>query len=450
MEEEQTLRPSTATVGLGAAVPSLSPSGAAGAAAQAAAASAPLHGSAQPTATPTPTGNNAAELAQGWEERTTRSDGRTYYFNSRTGQTLWQKPLGAGQPAQQGAPSGCTLAFSAPSAGAAAEAASETGAAAAAPAPSRHGSAHYSTKAYWDARFATEARYEWLCEWGDLAPLLTPLLLPSPPAPLALWVLGNGTSTLPSDLASAFPAASVLATDYSQVVIAGLQGGVPSLPAAAAQPRLSYAVADMLELRAALGAHPRFGSVDAVFDKGAMDALVSAEGDSWSPAPALLQQSARIAAGVHAALRPGGRYIMLSFSQPHFRAQHLLQQQQGSGGSAGAAAAAASAGGGCAGEGAVGPVAAREAEDEEDEWEQELVAPVPPPAATLVPCSLTPPHTLYPPSPPPPPPSLPACSLNPTPPSLAALPPVAGSLWSAFEWHRVERGLGIFLYICTK
>jgi hypothetical protein len=277
-----------------------------------------------------------------------------------------------------------------------------------------HGSAHYATKVYWDARFATEKHYEWLCEWCDLAPLLTPLLQPPPPAggPI-LWVLGNGTSTLPSDLCAAFPASAVLATDYSEVVIDSCQRQAAAAAAAAPARQPAFAVADMLDLGGALGAHAHFGRVDAVFDKGALDALVSAQGDSWRAAPELLAVSARVARGVHAALRPGGRYIMLSFSQPHFRAPHLLQQQQqlgGCSGSGGGGGEGGAGGGGASGGGAAaGPAAA--AAGGEDEWEEDLC---------------------------------------PNPPQLGALPPVQGSLWSGFEWHRVERGLGVFLYICTK
>ena len=273
-------------------------------------------------------------------------------------------------------------------------------AAATAAAAPRHGSAQYATRAYWDARFSTERHYEWLCEWGDVAPLLAPLLARAP-APAPLWVLGTGTSALPAQLAAAFPAAAVLATDYSAVLIASLQAAAAAAAAAApasAPGRLAHACADMTDLQAALGAHAHWGRVEAVLDKGALDALVSAEGDCWEAAPELLAVSARVARGVHAALRPGGRYVMLSFSQPHFRARHLLQRAQGGSGGGEepppAAAAPAEEGGG----------------ESDGEWERDL---------------------------------------NPNP-VQPAIPPVEGSLWSAFEWHRVERGLGIFLYICTK
>jgi SAM-dependent methyltransferase len=267
-------------------------------------------------------------------------------------------------------------------------------AAAASVAP-RHGSAQYATRAYWDARFATERHYEWLCEWGDVAPLLAPLLARAP-APAPLWVLGTGTSALPAQLAAAFPAAAVLATDYSAVLIASLQAAAAA--AAPAPGGLAHACADMTDLQAALGGHAHWGRVEAVLDKGALDALVSAEGDCWEAAPELLAVSARVARGVHAALRPGGRYVMLSFSQPHFRARHLLQRAQGGEVAATPSPAAAA------------PVK-EEGEGEDDgEWERDL---------------------------------------NPSP-VQPAIPPVEGSLWSAFEWHRVERGLGIFLYICTK
>ena len=255
---------------------------------------------------------------------------------------------------------------------------------------SAHPSAHYASKSYWDARFAAEAHYEWLCEWADVAPLLAPFLADA----RALLVVGTGSSALPADLCAALPAATVLATDYSEVVIAALRAAPPPL----APPRLRYAVADMLDLPAAAAHEPRFGCLDAVIDKGALDALVSAEGDSWSPPPALLATSRRAVAGAHAALRPGGVYIMLSFSQPHFRAQHLLQRRE-----------AAAAGAGAAGEASPAADAAAGAASD-DEWEADKN----PGSAQL------------------------------------KIPPVEGSFWSAFEHFVVPRGLGIFCYVCTK
>jgi hypothetical protein len=267
-----------------------------------------------------------------------------------------------------------------------------------------HPSAKYSSQHYWEQRFATETHYEWLCTFSDIAPLLAPFLGSS--SPQTYLVLGTGTSSLPADLAAAYPSASVLATDYSTVLIEALQ----RQPVASSN--LAYAYADMLRLEALAAACPAFGSLDAVFDKGALDALVSAEGDSWQVPSELLATSARVVQGVHAALREGGRYFMLSFSQPHFRAMHLLQQRSSAQGGGEGPAAGAAQGGGEGPAATAAGAAAQQAASEEDEGEWEA-------------------------------------DLNPDP-VRAAIPPVAGSYWSHFEHRVVERGLGIFLYICTK
>jgi hypothetical protein len=257
----------------------------------------------------------------------------------------------------------------------------------------------YSTKTYWDERFLTETHYEWLCTYEDIAPLLAPYLGNSSTS--TYWVLGTGSSALPWALALAHPAASVLATDYSECLIGALS-------ARQAPPNLCFALCDMLDIGGSLLRHPCFGSVDAIFDKGALDAIVSAEGDQWDPNPALLAASLQVVRGVHAALREGGRYIVVSFSQPHFRAQHLLQSA-----GRGAAAAGEAPGAPCCPGGGPGALESKPAGaqgEEEEEWEDDKN-----------------PH-----------------------PIKAAIPPVEASLWREFSWHPVDRGLGVFLYVCTK
>jgi SAM-dependent methyltransferase len=238
----------------------------------------------------------------------------------------------------------------------------------------------YKEKAYWETRFSTETEHDWLCTFPQVRHLLGPYL--GEPASSRILVLGNGNSSLPLELASA-GFLCVTATDY-------VRGVVDAMSARHAGAPVSWAVADMLALEASgLPA----GAFDVVIDKGAMDAIVSATGDSWSPPLEALSASLAVCRGVAALLAPGGKFLQISFSQPHFRAAHLLQ------------------GGG---------------------------APPPPP----------------PPSPPPPPqededkdefePDKNPGAAKP------ALPAVEGSLWARFEVLPVEAGLGYYLYALTK
>ena len=236
----------------------------------------------------------------------------------------------------------------------------------------------YSEKSYWDTRFQTEASHDWLATYAQLRPLLLPYIRPAS----RILILGNGNSPLPLALASdGF--LHVLATDYSEVVVERMR--------AAQAPTVSWACADMLRLPEA--PLPHAGAYDCVIDKGALDAIVSAQGDSWAPPAADLAASHAVCAGVAALLRPGGCFICVSFSQPHFRTPHLLQRE-----GAGAAPAPPA------------PALAASSGGEDSDFEPDL---------------------------------------NPG----AARPPqpaLEGSLWSSLSVQRVEAGLGYFCYILTK
>lgn len=196
----------------------------------------------------------------------------------------------------------------------------------------------YTQQAYWDERFSSEAEYEWLASWTDLRPLILPFL----PRDAAVLIVGNGNSALPADLAHDAPSATILSTDYSSVAVSRAQ-------AAGGPANVSHAVADMLDLEAALGSS-RF---DVVIDKGALDALVAVGGDSWTPSTATCLTARRVCDGVSRVLKSGGVYLGISFSQPHFRLPLLLQK-----------VATAS------GEGAAtGPA---EASSDDDMWEPDL------------------------------------------------------------------------------
>ena len=239
----------------------------------------------------------------------------------------------------------------------------------------------YKTKSYWEQRFKAEAHYEWLASWEQVRHLLMPFL---GPLSSRVLILGNGTSLLPLELA-AEGFHSVTATDYVSEVVDAMRARHPGAPVA-------WAVADMTALPAS-----GFGAVfDVVLDKGAMDALVSAEGDSWSPPPEALAVSRSVCEGVAGLLAPGGRFLQISFSQPHFRAAHLLQKVVRGGGA--------------------------------------LEPALPPPPAPPPPANGD--EDFEP-------------DLNPGAEKPLA-PSVAGSLWSDFEVLAVPAGIGYFCYVCTK
>jgi EEF1A lysine methyltransferase 4 len=54
-----------------------------------------------------------------------------------------------------------------------------------------------------------------------------------------------------------------------------------------------------------------------------MDALLCSSGSVWSPSEDVIQSCKREVDEVIRVLKPGGRFIYVSFGQPHFRVRHL-------------------------------------------------------------------------------------------------------------------------------
>ena len=292
------------------------------------------------------------------------------------------------------------------------------------------GSSLYATRAYWERRFGGEIAgadasdgacvgegeheaKEWLASWAQLGPVLLPLLAEfgCAPAELRITLVGCGSSNLAADLCDA-GFSCVTATDFSSAVIARMRRRH-----GASHPSLVYCEADMLR-----GLQPLAdASADVVIDKAAMDAVLADGGDAWFPRPPLLRDARRVCRAVRRGLRPGGLFAQLSFSQPHFRRQFLLQdlcaaededEREDPDGSKEASEAVLEMAGNC-GEALTRPVPPSGGGGDGDEYEPDL-SPVVPAVAVL------------------------------SAPDLGATP------WSSFETFPVAAGLGYFLYVARR
>lgn len=309
-------------------------------------------------------------------------------------------------------------------------------------------SAKYAAREYWDVRFKTETAHEWLCTWPQLRELLLPYLVGLGEEAVecrdgetqdnrSVLILGNGSSSLPLELAREGRFARIIASDFSEVVTASM-----AARHGAAEPRVSWRVADMLALPP-----PGEERFDAVLDKGGLDALLVG-GDVWAPPRDLLAAAQRVCEGVHASLKPGGVWVSVSFAQPHFRLHYLLQQVGGGGGCAGdggnggagngdgAASMGDGGGASCAGDGcgadgagdgggvggdmcavassgdallAATSEGATHISDSDSEWEPDVPAP-----------------------------------------ARAQAPTAQGTLWAACTVVRVDAGLGYHAFVLTK
>jgi EEF1A lysine methyltransferase 4 len=191
----------------------------------------------------------------------------------------------------------------------------------------------YASRSYWETRFSAEEEYEWLLSYERLRHQIDPLLFDSPPSlgatstfavretPTAqasmprVLVVGCGNSPFSADLYDG-GCRNILNIDYSKKVIAKMKHVHSE-----ARPEMEWRVMDMTDLNE-LGAE----TFDFVFDKAAMDTLLTNEGDVWNPNPSSVAAARAMCQHISRVLKPGGHFAQVSLVQPHFRSKYLLGQ----------------------------------------------------------------------------------------------------------------------------
>ncbi|KAJ2005372.1 hypothetical protein GGI04_001353 [Coemansia thaxteri] len=171
--------------------------------------------------------------------------------------------------------------------------------------------AAYGTKEYWQQRYAQEGTesFDWFKTYKDLEPLLSKHIASRE---ARILMLGCGNSTLSGDMYEA-GYQSIVNVDYSEVVIEQMRQRTQH------QPKMTWEVMDVRAL--ALDD----GSVDVAIDKGTLDALMCDKGDVWDPSPELCENVGREVGEVDRVLAAGGKFIWITFSQPHFWRRHLVR-----------------------------------------------------------------------------------------------------------------------------
>ena len=166
----------------------------------------------------------------------------------------------------------------------------------------------FKEKSYWEERFTVEAEYDWLLTFDKLKPHLLPLLKSMD----HILIVGCGNSSLSADL---YDAGFIHITniDFSPVVIEKMK-----MLNENDRPGMKWVVQDMTDLQF------RAGSFDVVLDKASMDALMVSEVDVWDPEEDTILTTDRMCQCVTKVLTQNGRFIQLSFAQPHFRTKYLM------------------------------------------------------------------------------------------------------------------------------
>ncbi|KAJ2726215.1 hypothetical protein GGI07_000692 [Coemansia sp. Benny D115] len=167
----------------------------------------------------------------------------------------------------------------------------------------------YGSREYWQQRYLQETNetFDWFKTYKDLSPIFARHI---PNKKSRIVMLGCGNSTLSGDMYDA-GYQNILNVDYSDVVIEQMRQRTMH------QTEMTWEVMDVCDLKIA------DRSVDVALDKGTLDALMCDKGDVWQPSEELCRKVAGEVDEVDRVLRAGGKFIWITFGQPHFRRRHL-------------------------------------------------------------------------------------------------------------------------------
>ncbi|KAJ1897664.1 hypothetical protein LPJ66_003229 [Kickxella alabastrina] len=169
----------------------------------------------------------------------------------------------------------------------------------------------YGSYEYWQQRYTreTDETFDWFKTYKDLTPLFDKHIGSKA---ARILMLGCGNSTLSGDMYEAgYP--NIINIDYSDVVIEQMRHRT------AHQPEMTWEVMDVRNLAL------KNESIDVAVDKGTLDALMCEKGDVWEPSSELCENVASEVNEVDRVLAPGGKFIWITFGQPHFCKRHLLR-----------------------------------------------------------------------------------------------------------------------------
>ncbi|KAI9556384.1 hypothetical protein GHT06_018958 [Daphnia sinensis] len=170
----------------------------------------------------------------------------------------------------------------------------------------------YASVAYWNERYGTEESFEWCKSYAAFKDLIRKEVQPTD----RILMLGCGNSSLSEDMyRDGFH--RITNVDYSSVVVENMKNRSSEARS------MQWLVMDIKDLKF------ESGSFDVVIEKATLDALLVAERDPWR-----LSENGRILMDeiliqVSNVLSSNGRFISITFAQPHFRKRLYAREQYG-------------------------------------------------------------------------------------------------------------------------
>ncbi|KAF5335992.1 hypothetical protein D9611_006341 [Ephemerocybe angulata] len=171
----------------------------------------------------------------------------------------------------------------------------------------------YGTKDYWNQRYSQESDgdFDWFKTYSDLAPILHELI---PDKSSRILMLGCGNSKLSEDMWDD-GYHNIVNTDYSDILIQQMRERHSE-----ARSSMEWHEMDVRDLKF------DDASFDIAIDKGTMDAMMTAKGDVWDPPQQVIDDCNGEVSETLRVLKPGGKFIYLTFGQPHFRKRYLQKE----------------------------------------------------------------------------------------------------------------------------
>ncbi|KAI0446339.1 S-adenosyl-L-methionine-dependent methyltransferase [Xylaria telfairii] len=163
---------------------------------------------------------------------------------------------------------------------------------------------------YWDTRYNEtqpgQQLHEWFRSFADIEDFLKLPLFQAHSAesnPRILH-LGSGDSTVPEDLAK-HGYHNQLCVDFSAVVVKTMTRRHADIEG------IEWQQTDIRQMDTIPSQ-----SIDVAFDKGTLDAMI--HGSPWTPPPDVVENTGRYMRELTRVLKPTGRFIYITYRQPHF------------------------------------------------------------------------------------------------------------------------------------
>lgn len=167
--------------------------------------------------------------------------------------------------------------------------------------------AEYKTLEYWEERYSElESTFDWFKDFSSIEKQLTPLL---PCKECSIINLGCGNSLFSQQLFAA-GWMNITNVDYSSKCIEYMSHLAPEM---------QWIICDIFKMDNTFAQK----SFDCAVDKGTLDALLTVKHDPWDPATELLDEIKLYMLQVAKIIKKGGKFIHITFAQPHFRKRFL-------------------------------------------------------------------------------------------------------------------------------